>query len=247
MKIGTAIATATALRITNRFGRLGIRVNLGQTTTPVLTGNLLTELNLIKTSLELQNGSGSQIVMQETPLGDLFQLALLNGGHFVHELVGAESIVTCLVEITNEGTLRQMNNDAYVLNLSGTFGNNTIDIYAIDFPMESKVLNFHERITLDANSSQEISVSDATFLAIPKASLDTVEFLYSNNSRCKYLPIEIDFMSRDGIGMLGIDKGLVVTAPDLPLIFLPVANVYSVTLAVSSAVTVYKVIPKQLV
>jgi hypothetical protein len=243
MKIAT-ISAIGEYTIKSRFSRLEMVVNLGAVTTPVLMGNVLTELNLMTAELTRTSKDGTENIFQKVPLGHLFILSILNDGIISSYVSGGNTYVRCIVEIANDGAIVVQNNDQYTLIVAGTMGNNTIDVYALDLPVDSRIVNFIDRTVLDANATQEITTTNATWIAVPKADVNRIELSYSSGRRAQYEKEEQVALMRDAMGIVAIDQGLSISGQDLPLLFIPVANVTSVKIDTSAASTVYKLTPK---
>lgn len=247
--IATLSNFSTPVSVRQRFGRLEIeaKVDIGSGT-PDLFGNVMTALNAATVQVNVTNFAGTSVLVPSMPLGNYMLMSLLNDGAIVSTNAGTVATVRCMVEIANDGAVPLSGNDRIDFVFGGTFptGTSTIKIYALDFPIDAKRLNWVEKTVVPAAQTMEIGTSNYTFIAFDKSKVDTVEYTYGDGRRVTYESKEIEGIARDGMLFKGSNAGVPITAQSIGLQFIPVSDVYKLKLFTNGAVDIYAFIPKTL-
>lgn len=240
--LAASINALGKVRLTQRFGRFEFVVKLTGFASPVLTGNIETVLNQLKIELFRVSPSGSVALFQKIGLFTAMIASCANEGVIKCYTTGGVTYIKGSVEATDHGSLAVMDNDYYELVLSENWPlGGVIDIYAVDYDTLTKSHNIYENVSCDANATRELNIVNTRLILLPKVNLQRVELVMVDGTRNTYEAPEIESIVRDGLELVGIDEGKVVTMDDFDILPVNVAAARAVRLTYSAITVVTKV------
>lgn len=210
----TGVTKVDEISITKSIGAVVIAVD----------GLSIDQLTTEKISIYIERANGSNVYLaNKIPVLD-FILASSYGSEAVQSDSDYELIAIC--ELSVGGGIFLAEKESIKIAFDGLDGTKTYDIYGIEEPTQTDVVAFFEQKTVASEEfSKKIDV-DGFDLAImtTHATIQDVIYRFENGKSVKYLPFELQTLSRD-IDPIQAVKGTAVMASIPNRLSLPLLHV----------------------
>lgn len=145
--------------------------------------------------IERANGSNESIATN-IPLVDFVMLSVY-GGESVQSNATFNMMAVC--EIAPEGSVRLYEGESLKFKVDSLIAGETYAFYGIEEPLSSDhVFMFEKKTVASEDTSKKLDVAGFDLAVVNTlASVDTLSYQYANKEVVKYLPIELQVLSRD--------------------------------------------------
>lgn len=189
MKIAsiTGVTKSAELPITKSIGALILAID----------GLTLAQLTTEKISVYIERANGSNVILANKVLLNDFILASTYGGEATQSDATYETIALC--ELAHDGGVMLGEKESIKIQLEDLDDSKTYDVYGVEEPQGTYDLYFFEQKTVASEEfSKKIDVRGFD-LAIMKtdASVSDLSYNFENGVVVKYLPFELQTLSRD--------------------------------------------------
>ena len=204
MKIAsiTGVTNSPEFTVTKSISTLLLALNIS-----------LDEITTEKISFYVERANGNNVILaNKTNLKD-FILGSTYGTEAVQSFDGFPTVALC--EVSQDGSIFLAEKETIKIRLEDLISAKTYEVYGIEEPVQSNDLFFFEQKSVaveDVNKKIDVRGFDLAIMTLDD-SVSDVSYTYSNNQVVKYLPFELQALSRDIDPLLYIDKdGLAVQA-----------------------------------
>lgn len=182
----------------------------------------LNELTTEKISVYIERANGSNVILSNKVLLKDFILASTFGSEATQSDINYATIALC--ELAHQGGIVLGEKESIKINLDDLDTTVTYDVFGIEEPVGTNDLFFFEQKTVASEEFSKFVDVKGFDLAImtTHASVNDLSYRYSNGQVVKYLPFELQTLSRDIDVIQAINGSLVLQGlPDrvsLPLV-----------------------------
>lgn len=189
MKIATitGVTKSNELQVTKSIGSLIVISSLS-----------LDELTTEKITVFVERGNGSNVILANKILLKDFILASTYGTEATQS-IDLNSKLVALCEIADNASIYLAEKESIKIQLEDLIAGETYDLYGIEEPLATNALYFFEQKTVaseDFNKKVDVAGFDLAVMTLHE-SVSDVSFQYANGQVIKYLPIELQTLSRD--------------------------------------------------
>lgn len=182
----TGVSKSPELNVTKSIGSLIVATSLQ-----------LSELSTEKVSIYIERANGSNVILANKILLKDFILASTYGS----EAVQSDSDYNCiaLCEIANEGSIFLQEKESIKITLEDLISAEQYDLYGVEEPENTNQLYFFEQKTVGSeefNKKVDVSGNDLAIMT-KDSTIDDISYHFVNGQVVKYLPFELQTLSRD--------------------------------------------------
>lgn len=212
IKTITGVTKSEEITVTKSVGALILAIN-----------NLaLSELTTEKISVYIERSNGSNVILANKVLLVDFILASTFGSEATQSDDNYKTIALC--EVAHEGGIFLAEKESIKIVLEDLIAGTSYDLYGVEEPTQSNDLYHFEQKTVSSEDfSKKVDVYgyDLAIMTV-HASVSDLSYKFNNGQVVKYLPFELQTLSRDidPIQAVNADKVLqgVATRLSLPLV-----------------------------
>lgn len=182
----TGVAKSPELNVTKSIGSIIIASSLG-----------LSELTAEKISIYIERANGSNVILANKILLKDFILASTYGSEAVQCDADYNCIALC--EIANEGSIFLQEKESIKITLEDLISAEQYDLYGVEEPENTNELYFFEQKTVGSeefNKKVDVAGNDLAIMT-KDSTIDDVSYHFVNGQVVKYLPFELQTLSRD--------------------------------------------------
>ncbi|CAD0006562.1 hypothetical protein [Flavobacterium salmonis] len=182
----TGVSKSPELNVTKSIGSL------------ILASSLeVSELTTEKISIYIERANGSNVILANKILLKDFVLASTYGSEAVQSDSDYNFIALC--EIANEGSIFLQEKESIKITLEDLVSAETYDLYGVEEPENTNELYFFEQKTVGSeefNKKVDVAGNDLAIMT-KDSTIDDVSYHFVNGQVVKYLPFELQTLSRD--------------------------------------------------
>ena len=134
------------------------------------------------TSLTLtrESGADTQTLQAKILLSLIAEMSSNNGGLIRVDADGINARIRFTVELSNDGAFRLDDNSKIILNIEQKLPNCTMDIYALDTPLEATTVLKYDKKFLNAAIEKDLDTTGTDVVCFKIDNLDIVKLYYNN-------------------------------------------------------------------
>lgn len=185
----TPIIGNGTVKLRTRFHKLGFKIALigVQMAADIKSALIASKLEVTKT----HPSYGTKKVLFKQSLGLLLEMASYNQGSVVMYGAYGSTYVEGTVEFTPKGSLVPIQNEEYLIELTGMAVNAETDINSYPTVEDATSSYNYQQISIDANVQTPANIASAKWLAIPKDTLTELELHYPDGYKEVWKPREL--------------------------------------------------------
>lgn len=160
----------------------------------VLTLADKTKLADVKLDVKINDrNTGTKSIIPNLPLGDLFEIAAANEGFTVYRTVGANTVISGTVELSNDGAL--LPESGYIsASVSGMVTTDKLEIYVMDDAETTKEYIEYETVYIQPDSVKELMVEKNYQISMRK-DVSLFDIKYINGRQVSYTAPELNYIN----------------------------------------------------
>lgn len=178
-----------------KTGELKVNKSIGSLI--VSSSRALDELTNEIITIWIERANGSNVpIATNIPLVDFIMLSVY-GGESVQSSATLNLIAVC--EIAPEGSIRLFDGESLKFKVDGLLSTETYAFHGVEEPISSdSIYQFETKTVASEDTSKKLDVAGYDLAIInTMATIDTLSYQYGNKEVTKFLPFEIQTLSRD--------------------------------------------------
>ena len=200
----------------------------------------------VKVDLQKKDGQGSfSLIPEKMNLAEVAEAYSnsVHDGRFEADTKANGAIRALFtVEIGLDGSLSMTDQDTLIVNVEGMSANQTLNVFAMDFPVITQTAIKSTAIRFDQDTEQGVTLTGAYVLAIPKADFQKIQIFYPNGKVWELNSTEMESVIKEGNGVQAIIDGIAFTG-GYKFYLMNVADAVSAKLTMSNDTNCYLLSP----